>query len=227
MSTTNQGMSFAELEQIVAHRVANVIENIAIYETKTRMARESMSQIKQQEDKMAKNASNKRKWESAHGGSTNQQQNKEPKVIRAHTARPRNKKGYAGILPLIGLLAYQLELLRELSNIHVTFHTSNLEKRMSNESLVIPMEELQVDDKHLTLVEFSPTTTLIILASRLHPLKHFMSLVIPLDGIQIDDKLHFFEELMKVMDREVKQLKQSCIPIIKVRWNSRRGPEFT
>ncbi|GKD34309.1 hypothetical protein Tco_1249818 [Tanacetum coccineum] len=67
MSTTNQGMSFAKLEQIVAHRVANAIETIAIYETKTRMARESMSQIKQQEDKMAKNDSNKRKWESAHG----------------------------------------------------------------------------------------------------------------------------------------------------------------
>ncbi|GKB55184.1 hypothetical protein Tco_0905937 [Tanacetum coccineum] len=45
MSTTNQGMSFAEIDQIVAHRVANAIETITIYETKTRMARELMSQI--------------------------------------------------------------------------------------------------------------------------------------------------------------------------------------
>nr|GEW07597.1 putative reverse transcriptase domain-containing protein [Tanacetum cinerariifolium] len=40
-------------------------------------------------------------------------------------------------------------------------------------------------------------------------------------------KLRFVEEPVEIMDREVKWLKQSCIPIIKVRWNSRRGPEFT
>ncbi|GKE68929.1 hypothetical protein Tco_1527001, partial [Tanacetum coccineum] len=53
------------------------------------------------------------------------------------------------------------------------------------------------------------------------------SLVIPLDEIQIDDKLHFVEEPMEIIDREVKRLKQIRIPIIKFRWNSRRGPEFT
>ncbi|GJY92339.1 putative reverse transcriptase domain-containing protein [Tanacetum coccineum] len=52
-------------------------------------------------------------------------------------------------------------------------------------------------------------------------------LAIPLDEIQIDDKLNFIEEPVKIMDREVKRLKQSRIPIVKVRWNSRRGPEFT
>ncbi|GJX14391.1 putative reverse transcriptase domain-containing protein [Tanacetum coccineum] len=52
-------------------------------------------------------------------------------------------------------------------------------------------------------------------------------LVIPLDEIHIDDKLHFVEEPVEIMDRKVKRLKQSRIPIIKVRWNSRRGPEFT
>ncbi|GJY17775.1 putative reverse transcriptase domain-containing protein [Tanacetum coccineum] len=52
-------------------------------------------------------------------------------------------------------------------------------------------------------------------------------LAIPLDEIYIDDKLHFIEEPVEIIDREVKRLKQSCIPIIKVRWNSRRGPEFT
>ncbi|GKE95118.1 hypothetical protein Tco_1579973 [Tanacetum coccineum] len=52
-------------------------------------------------------------------------------------------------------------------------------------------------------------------------------LAIPLEEIQIDDKLYFIEEPVEVIDREVKRLKQSRIPIVKVRWNSRRGPEFT
>ncbi|GKC03666.1 putative reverse transcriptase domain-containing protein, partial [Tanacetum coccineum] len=52
-------------------------------------------------------------------------------------------------------------------------------------------------------------------------------LAIPLDEIQVDDKLYFIEEPIEIMDREVKRLKQSRILIIKVRWNSRRGPEFT
>ncbi|GJU63243.1 putative reverse transcriptase domain-containing protein [Tanacetum coccineum] len=52
-------------------------------------------------------------------------------------------------------------------------------------------------------------------------------LAIPLDEIHIDDKLHFVEEPVEIIDLKVKRLKQSCIPIFKVRWNSRRGPEFT
>nr|GEV68619.1 putative reverse transcriptase domain-containing protein [Tanacetum cinerariifolium] len=52
-------------------------------------------------------------------------------------------------------------------------------------------------------------------------------LTIPLDEIQIDDKLNFIEEPVEIMDQEVKRLKQSRIPIVKVRWNSRRGLEFT
>ncbi|GJX83027.1 putative reverse transcriptase domain-containing protein [Tanacetum coccineum] len=53
------------------------------------------------------------------------------------------------------------------------------------------------------------------------------SLVIPMKELRLDDKLNFVEEPVEIMDREVKQLKQSRIPIIKVRWNSKRGPEFT
>ncbi|GJU23227.1 retrovirus-related pol polyprotein from transposon TNT 1-94 [Tanacetum coccineum] len=45
--------------------------------------------------------------------------------------------------------------------------------------------------------------------------------------LRLDDKLNFVEEPVEIMDREVKQLKQSRIPIVKVRWNSKRGPEFT
>nr|GEX35868.1 putative reverse transcriptase domain-containing protein [Tanacetum cinerariifolium] len=53
------------------------------------------------------------------------------------------------------------------------------------------------------------------------------NLIILLDEIQLDDKLHFVEEPMEIVDREVKRLKQSQIPIIKVCWNSQRGLEFT
>ncbi|GKA10148.1 hypothetical protein Tco_0689581 [Tanacetum coccineum] len=52
-------------------------------------------------------------------------------------------------------------------------------------------------------------------------------LVVPLDGLHFDDKLQFIKEPVKIMDREVKQLRQSRVSIVKVRWNSRRGPEFT
>ncbi|GJX53964.1 hypothetical protein Tco_0282333 [Tanacetum coccineum] len=39
--------------------------------------------------------------------------------------------------------------------------------------------------------------------------------------------LKFVEEPVEIMEREIKRLKQSRIPLVKVRWNSRRGPEFT
>ncbi|GJT17035.1 putative reverse transcriptase domain-containing protein [Tanacetum coccineum] len=52
-------------------------------------------------------------------------------------------------------------------------------------------------------------------------------LAVSLDGLHIDDKLHFVEEPVEIVDREVKQLKQSRVPIVKVQWNFRRGPEFT
>nr|GEV13936.1 reverse transcriptase domain-containing protein [Tanacetum cinerariifolium] len=52
------------------------------------------------------------------------------------------------------------------------------------------------------------------------------SLVIQIKELQIDDNLNFVEEPVEIMDRKVKQLKQSRIPIVKVRWNSKRGPEF-
>ncbi|GJS76454.1 putative reverse transcriptase domain-containing protein [Tanacetum coccineum] len=90
------------------------------------------------------------------------------------------------IIERIGPVAYKLELPDKLRGIHNTFHVSNLKKCLADENLVIPLEE-----------------------------------------IQLDDKLHFIEEPVEIMDREVKQLKQSRIPIVKVRWNSRRGPEYT
>nr|GEW28083.1 putative reverse transcriptase domain-containing protein [Tanacetum cinerariifolium] len=53
------------------------------------------------------------------------------------------------------------------------------------------------------------------------------TLAIPLDEIQINDKIQFIVDLVEIIDREVKRLKQIRIPIIKVHWNLRRGHEFT
>ncbi|GJZ50755.1 putative reverse transcriptase domain-containing protein [Tanacetum coccineum] len=52
-------------------------------------------------------------------------------------------------------------------------------------------------------------------------------LAIPLDEVHIDEKLNFIKEPVEIMDREVKRLKQSGIPIVKVRLNFWRGPEYT
>ncbi|GKA58752.1 hypothetical protein Tco_0758065 [Tanacetum coccineum] len=58
-------------------------------------------------------------------------------------------------------------------------------------------------------------------------LKHEDVGAFPLDGLHNDDKLHFVEEPVLIMDREVKRLIQSHVSIVKVQWNSKRGPEFT
>ncbi|GJY21122.1 putative reverse transcriptase domain-containing protein [Tanacetum coccineum] len=74
------------------------------------------------------------------------------------------------VLKVVDPVAYKLELPEELSNVYSTFHVSNLKKYLSDESLVIPIEELR-----------------------------------------LDDKLKFMEEPVEIMDREVKQLKQSPV----------------
>ncbi|GJZ39277.1 hypothetical protein Tco_0585840 [Tanacetum coccineum] len=61
---------------------------------------------------------------------------------------------------------------------------------------------------------------------RVDPVAYTLELLEELK-LQLDDKLNFVEEPVEIMDREVKQLRQSRIPIVKVRWNSKRGPEFT
>ncbi|GJT21419.1 hypothetical protein Tco_0891356 [Tanacetum coccineum] len=72
--------------------------------------------------------------------------------------------------------------------------------------------------------------------SRVHNMFHVSNLkkyyadeplAVPLDGLHIDDKLYFVEEPVEIMDRKVKRLRQSRVLIVKVQWNSRRGPEFT
>ncbi|GJR14883.1 reverse transcriptase domain-containing protein [Tanacetum coccineum] len=53
------------------------------------------------------------------------------------------------------------------------------------------------------------------------------TLKVPLDEIRVDAKLNFVEEPVEILERDFKKLKRSRIAIVKVRWNSKRGPEFT
>ncbi|GKA89395.1 putative reverse transcriptase domain-containing protein [Tanacetum coccineum] len=53
------------------------------------------------------------------------------------------------------------------------------------------------------------------------------TLQVPLDEIRVDDKLNFVEEPVKILEKEFKKLKHSRIAVVKVRWNSKRGPKFT
>ncbi|GJY90460.1 putative reverse transcriptase domain-containing protein [Tanacetum coccineum] len=107
------------------------------------------------------------------------------KIYKSDNACKLQETG-KGVMPMVISVAYKLELPEELGNVHSTFHVFNLKKCLSDESLVIPMKELC-----------------------------------------LDDKLNFMEKPVEIMDREFKQLRQSRIPIVKVRWNSKRGPEFT
>nr|GEU97144.1 putative reverse transcriptase domain-containing protein [Tanacetum cinerariifolium] len=50
---------------------------------------------------------------------------------------------------------------------------------------------------------------------------------VPLDDIKIDENLHFVEEPIEIVERDVKKLKRRRIPLVKVRWNSRQGAEYT
>ncbi|GKB98296.1 putative reverse transcriptase domain-containing protein [Tanacetum coccineum] len=61
---------------------------------------------------------------------------------------------------------------------------------------------------------------------RIDPVAYRLRLPKELSEIEVDKTLHFFEKPVEIMDREVKTLKRSRIPIVKVRWNSKRGPEF-
>ncbi|GKF62913.1 hypothetical protein Tco_0182967, partial [Tanacetum coccineum] len=53
------------------------------------------------------------------------------------------------------------------------------------------------------------------------------TLHVPLEEIQVNARLNFVEEHVEILEHEFKKLKRSRIPIVKVRWNSKRGPEFT
>ena len=90
------------------------------------------------------------------------------------------------ILDRIGPVAYRLDLPAELGSIHNVFYVSNLKKCLADESLIIPLEE-----------------------------------------IKVDDRLRIVEEPVEILDYKIRSLRRSKIRIVKVRWNSNRGPEFT
>ncbi|GKG08965.1 hypothetical protein Tco_0334797 [Tanacetum coccineum] len=64
MLASRQGMSYVEIDQIVAQRVIDAIEAIAIYETKIRMTHDLMNQVIRKETTVEKNDNNKRKFEN-------------------------------------------------------------------------------------------------------------------------------------------------------------------
>ncbi|GJY36182.1 putative reverse transcriptase domain-containing protein, partial [Tanacetum coccineum] len=90
------------------------------------------------------------------------------------------------IIDKVSPVAYRLDLLEELNDVHDTFHVLNLKKCLADPTLKVPLDE-----------------------------------------IQVDAKLNFVEEPVEILDREFKKLKRSRIAIVKVRWNSKRGLEFT
>ncbi|GJZ30248.1 putative reverse transcriptase domain-containing protein [Tanacetum coccineum] len=101
MSASRQGMTSAEINQIVAQRVSDAIEAIAIYETKIRMTHDPMNQIIRQEITVEKNANNKRKFENQPKDNRVPRQPpcKKPGVTRAYTIRANERRAYAGNLP--------------------------------------------------------------------------------------------------------------------------------
>nr|GEX95288.1 putative reverse transcriptase domain-containing protein [Tanacetum cinerariifolium] len=92
----------------------------------------------------------------------------------------------------------------------------------------MPME-FEVGDR--VMLKVSPWKGVIrfIKRGKLNPryIGLFKPLAMPLEGVHIDETLQFVEEPVEIMEREIKRLKRSRIPLVKVRWNSRRGPEFT
>nr|GEW00235.1 hypothetical protein [Tanacetum cinerariifolium] len=92
-------MSSAKIDQIVAQRVTNANESIAVYEKKIRLAHDSMNQVVHQGTTAARNANKKTKWGSDHDRNYGQQKNKRREVVRVHIAGLGNKNGYPETLP--------------------------------------------------------------------------------------------------------------------------------
>ncbi|GJR88405.1 putative reverse transcriptase domain-containing protein [Tanacetum coccineum] len=90
------------------------------------------------------------------------------------------------IIEKVGLVAYRLDLPKELNGVHDKFHVSNLKNCLADPTLQVRLDE-----------------------------------------IRVDGKLNFVEEPVEILEREFKKLKRSRIAIVKVQWNSKRGPEFT
>ncbi|KAD3640089.1 hypothetical protein E3N88_29312 [Mikania micrantha] len=93
-----------------------------------------------------------------------------------------------------------------------------------------PFKILERIGKVAYKLEFPPELSNVNPTFHVSNLKKFLAdqdLQVPLDDIRIDDTMHFVEKLVEIKDRDVKKLKRSRIPIVKVRWESKRGSDFT
>ncbi|KAM0017120.1 putative nucleotidyltransferase, Ribonuclease H [Helianthus debilis subsp. tardiflorus] len=90
------------------------------------------------------------------------------------------------IIRRIGPVAYQLRLPEEMAGIHDVFHVSNLKKCLADESLIVPLKD-----------------------------------------IEVNEQLKFVEKPLQIEDRKIKNLKHKRLVLVKVKWDSKRGPEYT
>nr|GFB59995.1 hypothetical protein [Tanacetum cinerariifolium] len=123
------------------------------------------------------------------------------------------------VLERVRDVAYKLDLPEELNRVHNTFQVYvgpfKVLERVRDVAYKLDLPE-ELNRVHNTFQ-----------VSNLKKCHADEPLAVPLDGLHFDDKLHFVEEPVEIVDHEVKRLKQSRIPLVKVRWNSKRGPEFT
>ncbi|KAM0044820.1 putative nucleotidyltransferase, Ribonuclease H [Helianthus debilis subsp. tardiflorus] len=90
------------------------------------------------------------------------------------------------IIRRIGPVAYQLRLPEEMAGIHDVFHVSNLKKCLADESLIVPLKD-----------------------------------------IEVNEQLKFVERPLQIEDKKIKNLKHKRLVLVKVKWDSKRGPEYT
>nr|GEY11692.1 hypothetical protein [Tanacetum cinerariifolium] len=113
-----------------------------------------------------------------------------------------------------------IQILKDMLRAYVMDFGSGWDKHL-------PLAEFSYNNSYHTSIKVAPFEALYGRKCRSSKCLSDEDLIIPLDEVRIDEKLHFIEEPIKIIDREVKQLKQSRIHIVKVRWNSSHGPEYT
>nr|GEZ21032.1 putative reverse transcriptase domain-containing protein [Tanacetum cinerariifolium] len=121
----------------------------------------------------------------------------------------------------------RIQAARDRQNSYANVRRKPLELQVGNRVMLKVLAQVGGVAYRLKLPQQLSRVHNTFLVSNLEKCLSNKPLAIPFDEIHIDEKLHFVEEPLEIMDREVKRLKQSCIKIIKVRWNSRRGPDFT
>ncbi|GJY85605.1 reverse transcriptase domain-containing protein [Tanacetum coccineum] len=184
-------------------------------------------------------AENKRKFENTSRNNQNQQQqNKRQNTGRAYTAGTGEKKPYGGSKPLCAKCNYHHDGVPAATNNQRTLtcyecgnqgHYKSDCPKLKNRNHGNQAEgiTLEKENNAWQTGEAKPQVHNMFHVSNLKKCYADEPLAVLLDGLHLDDKLHFVEEPLEIVGREVKRLKRSRIPLVKVRWNSKRGPEFT